>query len=153
MNNVSLLCSKIYCALTWLLFQRLRDKFIFKVIPMLNPDGVIVGNYRWVVIEKSYNLRKQSIVEYLSNREIEIIVLPFWKWDESRKKEPGECRSNIGISKPWTSCIKSSFKKCEKKISWLPPEISAFCDVTKMPKAALVAFLLDVWNKLNVTLL
>nr|XP_048691314.1 cytosolic carboxypeptidase 3 isoform X1 [Caretta caretta] len=26
--------------------QLLRDTFIFKVVPMLNPDGVIVGNYR-----------------------------------------------------------------------------------------------------------
>jgi len=24
----------------------LRTKFIFKIVPMLNPDGVIHGNYR-----------------------------------------------------------------------------------------------------------
>mmetsp|Transcript_39017 Transcript_39017/g.59396 ORF Transcript_39017/g.59396 Transcript_39017/m.59396 type:complete len:92 (-) Transcript_39017:2345-2620(-) len=35
----------------------LRDKFVFKVIPMLNPDGVIVGNYRCSL--GGYDLNRQ----------------------------------------------------------------------------------------------
>ncbi|XP_052234973.1 uncharacterized protein LOC127847242 isoform X4 [Dreissena polymorpha] len=33
----------------------LRDKFIFKIVPMLNPDGVIVGNYRCSLAARDLN--------------------------------------------------------------------------------------------------
>lgn len=35
--------------------QLLRDLFIFKVVPMLNPDGVIVGNYRCSLAGRDLN--------------------------------------------------------------------------------------------------
>ncbi|XP_051885674.1 cytosolic carboxypeptidase 2-like [Pristis pectinata] len=35
--------------------QLLRDTFIFKVVPMLNPDGVVVGNYRCSLAGRDLN--------------------------------------------------------------------------------------------------
>ncbi|KAL4217925.1 hypothetical protein ACF0H5_022664 [Mactra antiquata] len=35
--------------------KQLRDKFIFKMVPMLNPDGVIVGNYRCSLAARDLN--------------------------------------------------------------------------------------------------
>lgn len=35
--------------------QLLRDLFIFKIVPMLNPDGVIVGNYRCSLTGRDLN--------------------------------------------------------------------------------------------------
>lgn len=35
--------------------RELRDKFIFKIVPMLNPDGVIVGNTRCSLAGRDLN--------------------------------------------------------------------------------------------------
>lgn len=36
-------------------FQKLRNKFVFKIVPMINPDGVIVGNYRCSLAARDLN--------------------------------------------------------------------------------------------------
>lgn len=38
----------------------LRDKFIFKIVPMLNPDGVINGNYRCSLCGSDLNRRYKT---------------------------------------------------------------------------------------------
>lgn len=38
----------------------LRENFVFKIIPMLNPDGVIHGNYRCSLIGADLNRRWKS---------------------------------------------------------------------------------------------
>ena len=35
--------------------NELKDKLIFKIVPMLNPDGVVAGNYRTSFIGKDLN--------------------------------------------------------------------------------------------------
>ncbi|XP_029392434.1 cytosolic carboxypeptidase 2 [Mus pahari] len=43
--------------------QLLRDLFVFKVIPMLNPDGVIVGNYRCSLAGRDLNRHYKTILK------------------------------------------------------------------------------------------
>ncbi|TRY99704.1 hypothetical protein DNTS_002239, partial [Danionella cerebrum] len=40
----------------------LRDTFIFKVVPMLNPDGVVVGNYRCSLTGRDLNRNYRSLL-------------------------------------------------------------------------------------------
>ncbi|XP_058537374.1 cytosolic carboxypeptidase 3 isoform X2 [Ochotona princeps] len=41
----------------------LRDTFVFKVVPMLNPDGVIVGNYRCSLVGQDLNRNYASLLK------------------------------------------------------------------------------------------
>uniref|UniRef100_A0ABI7YCT9 Cytosolic carboxypeptidase 2 n=1 Tax=Felis catus TaxID=9685 RepID=A0ABI7YCT9_FELCA len=43
--------------------QLLRDIFVFKVVPMLNPDGVIVGNYRCSLAGRDLNRHYKTILK------------------------------------------------------------------------------------------
>ncbi|KAM9659109.1 cytosolic carboxypeptidase 2 isoform 2-T2 [Trichechus inunguis] len=43
--------------------QLLRDLFVFKVVPMLNPDGVIVGNYRCSLAGRDLNRHYKTILK------------------------------------------------------------------------------------------
>ncbi|KAM6168228.1 cytosolic carboxypeptidase 3 [Erethizon dorsatum] len=43
--------------------QLLRDTFVFKVVPMLNPDGVIVGNYRCSLTGRDLNRNYTSLLK------------------------------------------------------------------------------------------
>ncbi|XP_052797687.1 uncharacterized protein LOC128229851 isoform X23 [Mya arenaria] len=41
----------------------LRDTFIFKIVPMLNPDGVIVGNYRCSLAGRDLNRNYKTVLK------------------------------------------------------------------------------------------
>ncbi|KAJ8248917.1 hypothetical protein GJAV_G00229170 [Gymnothorax javanicus] len=42
--------------------QLLRDAFVFKVVPMLNPDGVVVGNYRCSLAGRDLNRNYRTLL-------------------------------------------------------------------------------------------
>ena len=45
--------------------QELRDKFVIKIIPMVNPDGVIHGNYRVSLLGVDLNRRWKKPSKFL----------------------------------------------------------------------------------------
>ena len=47
----------------FLSLQLLRDTFIFKIVPMLNPDGVIVGNYRCSLTGRDLNRNYKTVLK------------------------------------------------------------------------------------------
>ena len=44
------------------ILQELRERFIFKLVPMLNPDGVIVGNNRCSLSGKDLNRQYRTVM-------------------------------------------------------------------------------------------
>ena len=45
--------------------EEIREKFVVKIIPMLNPDGVIHGNYRVGLLGVDLNRRWKKPSKYL----------------------------------------------------------------------------------------
>ncbi len=68
--------------------KKLRSQLVFKIVPMLNPDGVIIGNYRCSLTGKDMNRnfrhpRKQTfptiyyikeLMQNLKNDQHEVII-------------------------------------------------------------------------------
>ena len=77
----------------------LRDSLVFKIVPMINPDGVVAGNYRTSFIGKDLNR------QYLNN-------------DESNNMDE--------VLKPEISAMKQLIKGCKQDES---KGILAFIDV------------------------
>jgi murein tripeptide amidase MpaA len=46
--------------------QALRSRYIFKIIPMINPDGVVYGNYRTTFLGKDMNRMFMSDLKMMS---------------------------------------------------------------------------------------
>ena len=52
----------------------LRDNFVFKIVPMLNPDGVINGNYRCALTGCDLNRRWKNPSKVISECKFRIII-------------------------------------------------------------------------------
>jgi murein tripeptide amidase MpaA len=53
------------------LARAMRAKFIFKIIPMINPDGVVFGNYRCTFLGKDMNRMFMNDLEESTNTDWE----------------------------------------------------------------------------------
>lgn len=74
--------------------KELRDKFIFKLVPMLNPDGVIVGNNRCSLTGRDLNRQYRTVIREtypsiwytkLMIRRYKFLINPSRNWYDFRK--------------------------------------------------------------------
>ncbi|XP_075972430.1 nna1 carboxypeptidase isoform X3 [Anticarsia gemmatalis] len=92
--------------------RELREKFIFKLVPMLNPDGVIVGNNRCSLTGKDLNRQYRTVI-----RET---YPPVWHTKVMIRSDEGD-----------TSSSSSEAGHREKTKQAAPPPSPIFPDINK----------------------
>jgi hypothetical protein len=119
----------------------LRDNFVFKIVPMLNPDGVIVGNYRcnlagvdlnrtWDAPSRKLNptifYLKQMIRRFMDDRELILFcdlhghsrkMNVFMYGCENKKSWSLRLRERVFPRMLWRNANVFSFSDCSFKVS------------------------------------
>ena len=119
----------------------LRDNFVFKIVPMLNPDGVIVGNYRcnlagvdlnrtWDAPSRKLNptifYLKQMIRRFMDDRELILFcdlhghsrkMNVFMYGCENKKTWSLRLRERVFPRMLWRNANVFSFSDCTFKVS------------------------------------
>ena len=119
----------------------LRDNFVFKIVPMLNPDGVIVGNYRcnlagvdlnrtWDAPSRKLNptifYLKQMIRRFMDDRELILFcdlhghsrkMNVFMYGCENKKSWSLRLRERVFPRMLWRNANVFSFADCSFKVS------------------------------------
>ena len=90
----------------------LRDNFVFKIVPMLNPDGVVNGNYRCSLSGQDLN-RRVIEIENLFSACAELAGKKF-------PKLCAKCRGNFGCAVS-RSVPNHTFGPCVGR-QWLDPK-------------------------------